>query len=665
MNFGLRAVPVAALVFAGGGMAAAPRAGWAQEAAPQQPAPQQPAPGVPATPPDADQYPGQGLPIGAVNIRGIKNTNPEIVRLALASAGIKEGQPFRADSVAAARKTIVDKGLYSDVYIRSEVTGDRKTVVTAEVFENPVITQVVIKGNRSIPSEKILPFLASKPGTVVDVTALREDAKRIQRIYRDAGYEAYLSELEEVFDTKTGILTFPVIETVVDSIEVQGLKKTKPYVVLREMRTKVGEPLNRNTLQRDLTRILATGLFSDVKSPRPEPLDEGRVKLIIPVEEQRTGQVQVGVGYSVRQRLTGTLQVSESNFRGRGQGVTASWTLSGAVAHNQYELGFTEPWLDKHNTSLGVNVYDRLNFRFNRTLSSTVTNGESNNPYYEDTRGGTISLSRPVSEFSRVSTSFRIESVQANNLQPDYTQLTNDEINGIRGSLVQSGHVNSMALRYLTNTRDNEQDPAAGFFFSPTVEFGVGNFETQKPFVNPAFISPTVTPTVSRVQVVDRSQRGPFTKGNVDFRRYLRMDKTPRQSLRDPKKVLAGRLLLGTATGNIGFSEQYFMGGADNLRGYADDRFWGNSVFLASLEYRIPVDRSGAFTWVLFTDCGDAWGASSVNQGSVPGYEQHGSFAPHFGFGTGVRLKTPVGPVRLDLGFGETTRTHFSIGQAF
>jgi outer membrane protein insertion porin family len=660
MSLGLRAVPFAALVFAGGGIAAAPRVALAQGATLQQPAP-----AAPATPPTPDQYPGEGQPIGAVNVRGVKNTNPEIVRLALASAGIKEGQIFHAADVATARKAITEKGLYSDVYIRSEVTGDRKTIVTAEVFENPVITQVVIKGNRSIPSEKILPFLASKPGTVVDVSALREDAKRIQRIYRQQGYEAYLSELEEVFDTKTGILTFPVIETVVDSIEIKDLKKTKPYVVLREMRTKVGEPLNRNTLQRDLTRILATGLFSDVKTPIPEPLDEGRVKLIIPVEEQRTGQVQVGIGYSVRQRLTGTLQVSESNFRGRGQGLTASWTLSGAVAHNQYELGFTEPWLDKHNTSLGVNLYDRLNFRFNRTLSSTVTNGESSNPYYEETRGGTVSLSRPVSEFSRVSSSFRLESVRANNLQPDYTQLTNDEINAVRGSLVQSGGVTSMALRYMTNTRDNEQDPAAGFFFSPTAEFGVANFETQKPLINPAFISPTVTPDEERVIVEQRSQHGPFTKANLDFRRYLRVDKTPRQSLREPKKVLAGRLLLGTAMGNIGFSEQYFVGGADNLRGYADDRFWGNNIFLASLEFRVPFDRSGTVTWVLFTDCGDAWGASTPNQGSIPGYEQHSSFSPHVGFGTGIRLKTPVGPVRLDLGFGETTRTHFSIGQAF
>ena len=607
----------------------------------------------------------EGQPIGSVEIRGTSATNVDIVRRALDAVGVKEGQIYRREMNDEARRRILDEGYYSDAFLRVELSGDKKANIIVTITENPIIKQVVIRGNRKIASEKIIPKLASKEGNVINTIRLREDAQLIQRIYRQAGYEAFLSELEEVFDPKTGILTFPVTETVVDSIEIDGLKKTKKYVVTREMRTKLGEPLNVNTVRRDLTRILGTGLFADVGSPRTEPTEEGHVKLVIPVQEQRTGQVQVGFGYSVQQRLTGTVELAEQNFQGKGQQVNASWTVGGTVARNQFELGFTEPWLDKHNTSIGLSLYSRFNFRFNRVLSSNATSGSSSNPYYEERRGGAVTLSRPTSEFSRAFTSFRTETIRANNLQPNYNDLTDSEINNIRGALVQNGDVQSVTFRYLTNTRDNEQDPAAGFYVSPSFEVGSSNFKSQKPRLNPAYVSATATPNISRVLVEQRDQRGGFTKFNIDTRRYLNLSKTPRVTLREAKPVLAQRLLLGTAAGNIAFSEQYFMGGADNLRGYADDRFWGNNLFLLATELRLPLEKRGDFAFVVFADVGDAWGATSLNRENIPGFGQHNKFAPRLGAGIGVRLKTPVGPVRLDLGRGETLRTHFAIGQSF
>ena len=622
-----------------------------------------------AAPPIAGpDLPGEGLPIGLVEITGQKKTSAEIVRLAVNSAGIKEGQIFRNENRPKARQAVLEKGYYSEVYFRTEVTGEKKVSVRVEIFENPVISEVVIRGNSSktVPTEKILPLLDSKSGDVVNINTVREDAIKIQRIYRNLGYTVFLSELEDVFDAKTNVLTFPVTETVVDSIEIEGLKKTRPYVALREMRTKVGDPLNINVLQRDIQRIFNTGLFGNVETPRVEPLEEGRVKIVIPVQEQRTGQIQVGFGYSQRQRLTGTLEVAENNFRGRGQSVSASWTVSGAVAKNQYDLGFTEPWVDKNNTSLSVNLYDRLNFRFNSSLSNAVSNGSSDKQYYEEQRGGSLSLGRPVSEFTRIFSSVRLENIRANpDVKPDWARLTNTEIQDIRGSLVQDGNIAAISFRSVTNTRDNEQDPAAGFYFSPSIELGQSKFKTQRPSLNPAYINPTTTPNEPRVLTEDLERRGPFTKLNIDVRRYIRLDKTPRQNIKDAKRTLALRLQLGTANGNIGFSEQYFVGGADTLRGYNDDRFWGNNIFLSSAELRLPIDKGGTVHGVLFTDIGSAWGSSSANRGNVPGYSQFGNFTPKFGFGFGVRVKTPVGPVRLDYGIGETKRTHFSIGQAF
>jgi outer membrane protein insertion porin family len=608
----------------------------------------------------------EGRVINTIDIRGVKNTNRDIVRLALNAAGIREGQPFRADALPDARRLILDKGYYSDVFFNQE-TVDNKVNLIVEVAENPLITQVVVRGNRTIPSDKILPFLDSKPGTVVNTNTLREDAQKIQRIYRQAGYEAFLSELEEVFDTKTGILTFPVTETIVESIEVEGLNKTQRFVVTREMQTEVGKPYNLRVLEADLTRIANTGLFENVLPARSEPVAEGRVKVVVPVVEQRTGQVQFGVGYSVQQRLTGTVAITEQNFRGRGQGLIASWTVGGTVARNQIELGFSEPWLDKNNTSLSVNLYSRFNFRFGRQFTSTLTGGNQDNLYFEQRQGGQITVSRPIRKFSRnrVFTSLRSENIRANNLTPDWNQLTNDEINSIRGALVRNGRVNAVTVSFQNDSRDYVLDPTTGWFFSPSVEVGNADFFSTRPRVNPDFISDAVTPNVPRVLVDDIEQRGAFTRMSMDARRYINLDRTPRTSLRDGRKVLATRLLIGRAQGSIGFSEQFFIGGADDLRGHADQRFWGNNMFLFSNELRLPFAGRNDLVGVVFVDIGDAWGATDLNAQQIPGFEQHKGFSPRVGAGVGIRFKTPVGPVRLDLGFGQVTRTHFAIGQSF
>jgi outer membrane protein insertion porin family len=607
-----------------------------------------------------------GRIIKSIDIRGVKNTNRDIVRLALNAAGIREEQPFRADALPDARRLILDKGYYSDVFFNQETVNNNINLIV-EVAENPLITNVVVRGNRTIPSDKILPFLDSKPGTVVNTNTLREDAQKIQRIYRQAGYEAFLSELEEVFDAKTGILTFPVTETIVDSIEIEGLNKTKRFVVTREMQTQIGQPYNLRVLEGDLTRIANTGLFENVLPARSEPVAEGRVKVVIPVVEQRTGQVQFGVGYSVQQRLTGTVAITEQNFRGRGQGLIASWTVGGTVARNQIELGFSEPWVDKNNTSLSVNLYSRFNFRFGRQFTNSLTGGTQDNPYYEQRQGGQVTLSRPIRKFSRnrVFTSFRIENIRANNISPDWNQLTNDEINSIRGSLVKSGNVNAMTVSFQNDSRDYVLDPTTGWFFSPSIEFGRADFLSTRPRINPDFISDTVTPNIPRVLVDDIEQRGAFTRLTMDTRRYINLDKTPRTSLKDGRKVVATRFLLGRAQGSIGFSEQFFIGGADDLRGFQDQRFWGNNLFLLSNELRLPFASRNDLVGVLFVDIGDAWGATDLNAQNIPGFEQHKGFSPRVGAGFGLRFKTPVGPVRLDLGFGETTRTHFAIGQVF
>jgi outer membrane protein insertion porin family len=214
-------------------------------------------------------------------------------------------------------------------------------------------------------------------------------------------------------------------------------------------------------------------------------------------------------------------------------------------------------------------------------------------------------------------------------------------------AILQNGPLATITLRGTNNTRDYDQDPAAGGF--DTLTFDIGRADL-KPVTSGTQVLNPVTGILN------------YQKYSADSRRYF-SPKGPRKNPKDKRNVFALRLMIGTSTGTLPFSEQYFVGGAESLRGYQEDRFWGKNMFLGSFEFRTPLAPS--LTGVLFTDVGDAWGGS-YEKVTFNGFNQHTGFSPSVGFGIGMRVVTPIGPIRIDEGFGrEGARTHFSIGHVF
>ncbi len=552
----------------------------------------------------------------------------------LAAIALKPGMPFTDQSVQQAQKAIQSLGYFERVVVGTE-SMDSGVRVVFNVVENPVVKEINITGNTVVTTEKIRSLMLTPIGGVLNMnTLLQKDIPAIEGYYGEQGYIAYVTEQVGI-DPKTGVLSIPIQEIRIAEIKIVGNEKTRTYVILREMTVKPGDVFNRNALFSDLRRIYDLDIF-DREAAEPYrleavPSDPGKVTVTIPVKERKTGEVSVGVGYSTQNKLVGQAKMAETNFQGKAQTINMLWEQS-ATNGSSLELGFFEPWLDTKHTSLGVNLYDKLVFRFGNEALGTTTNTTST--YDERRRGGSVTLSRPLNSTSRGFFTARSESV------------TPSLSTSIPSILTEHATVSSGTLRYTSSNRDSEIDPVSGTYNSLSLEGGQANTASFG--------------------------RDLFTKVSADLRHYFSRG-GPRKDINEHRPVLAARFTGGTLAGNVPFFEQYFLGGAETLRGYKEDRFWGRNMVLGSVEYRQPFGSS--LTGVAFVDAGDAWGASPVEllnpkdtSGNLifPDLAQHSDFEPQIGYGLGIRVSTPIGPLRLDYGFShEGSRAHFSIGHVF
>ena len=149
-----------------------------------------------------------------------------------------------------------------------------------------------------------------------------------------------------------------------------------------------------------------------------------------------------------------------------------------------------------------------------------------------------------------------------------------------------------------------------------------------------------------------------FQKITGEYRKYIRIHKKKR-------RVIAGRLKAGFTTGGLPLFESFIGGGPESLRGYRLDRFWGERLLLANLELREPVGKN--LQVVGFIDAGDAWGGRFPT--TLPGLSVRApdrTFKLRKDIGLGLRVVTPIGPLRFDFGIGsEGSQFQFGVGQLF
>ncbi len=515
----------------------------------------------------------------------------------------RAGDVFAEDTIDKDRASIYDVGLFYDIFPTFEMVPEG-VIITYHLLENPTLNSVTIEGNTAIKTAELRQLITVPEGEMLNTRTLHDNLQAISDRYHKDGY--ILVKVNNLDIGRDGNLKIAINEGTLEGYIVKGNTKTKDRVVIREMRMKPGEPFNAKKARRSMQRVYNLGFFDDVNMKLNPGVQPNSVVLEVDVVEKRTGNFTIGAGYSSSDGFIGLVGVGDRNFRGIGDAINLTFEFSGDDTDNHgYLFSYRRPWLDKKETAVTFRLYNRT-YRYYDYNS----NGDKIEEFMRKYLGGEFTFSRPVSE---VSTNFITLRHREDQYVKHYSALDRSTPKYADWRDANFGTTRSLVLEHVTDTRDNVFNPMKGNKLNLTADiagFG-GKFKYQK-----------------------------YT---VEENYYIKAGHA---------QVFAIRGMYGYGNGTIPEYSQYRIGGQNTVRGYRDEQFRGNHMWLGTLEYRFPVFSK--VQGALFTDFGGAW-----DSGWSP---QH----TYSSFGFGLGIQTPVGPIRVDLAHGKQgNRVHFSVGGSF
>ncbi|MBM3473132.1 MAG: hypothetical protein FJX75_07700 [Armatimonadetes bacterium] len=604
--------------------------------------------------------------IANIKVEGCRFVSADGV-LAKINETLKVGDPFNPDApedqarLETARKAVVALNFFDGVRTSVE-RGDEGVTITFAVVEKKRITRITFVGNTSFTDDVLLDQIASREGQIIDPATLHRDAQKLSDYYTANGRMAGLVS-PDIDDF--GVVTFVISEAVVEDIVVEGLKKTKPGIVRRQIKTKPGDVYDEQKVRKDVLAIYNLGWFEEptvqyrqgVKDP------ERGIVIAITLKEKRTGTATAGVGYSSLDNVVGIVSAQETNFRGRGERVSGTIQFGG---RQSYELGFFEPFIDSAGTSFEVNVFDTERRR--QFLPGGGSFSTADREFDERRQGFNLTVARPMADTLRLSLRIRQEKISDPFFQVARTLSPGSAAIGTAGSLPPGWGGREDDVPPVPSNPDLNPDVAEpGDSLLPLIVYApLADVDLSSATFGALFDTRDIlaSPTRGQFTSLFLEQAGvfggdsTFTKVSLDVRQYLKMPKADH--------VLALRLLAGTTLGDLPLVESYSAGGSYTLRGYREDRFRGENLAVFMAEYRVPINKN--LMGVAFVDIGDAWGGRFPTRS--PGFvipAEHETFHPNLGVGVGARIDVgPFGKMRLDLGRGtEGTEVHLSFGHTY
>ena len=426
----------------------------------------------------------------------------------------------------------------------------------------------------------------------------------------------------------------PGPRVMVDTVKVEGTKKTRPSYVTRELLLRPGDVVRRSKLILSQARIFDSGLYSDVEMEL-EPVDSTthRAGLVVAVREAKMGWIDAGIGYGTVDQLRLTGQWGQRNIFRSSMRFVVTGRLGLRVRQHPWrteagdrrlDVALTHPWPLglRMQTTLGVYAEEQPVI-------------EETDPAPISAYGGSVVFATPFLRDVRSYLSYELRHV------------VEDSVSIAAGG--QSYTTNRIALTSEYDTRKDIFNPKQGGDLLGKVEFVTGSRPGSGGFATMGGQGIRYLPLKSGAVLAARLRGG--------FIEPWAGELSP-----DPTTTIPPELAL------IPEEDRFRTGGASTVRGYLENELGSRTVYdstgvssiqarggqviiLASVELRFPL--FWIFSGAGFMDAGNVWERpEDINLGRIFSFGGGAGYNDmRYSGGVGLRIGTPVGPLRFDYGW--------------
>jgi outer membrane protein assembly factor BamA len=452
-------------------------------------------------------------------------------------------------------------------------------------------------------SSEIIPIFSYMKGRIFEKASLEENISSALTYYENNGNpfsKIIISSLNFIADStedKYYVDLTMIIDkgekSTIDKIEIDGNTKTKDNVIIREMRLSPGEEFSEKLIEEIPSRLNRLGFFEPVAMPDYYVDAQNEGVLVVKVKDKQTNNFDGIIGYvpgndKISGYITGLVNISLSNIFGTGRAAAIRWQKLDQSSQ-ELELKYLEPWV----LGFPININAEL---LQRKQDSTYIQRDLN-----------MGLEYLANENLSVAVTLSTESV----IPSDADSLTLTVYNS---NSITTG----IDLKY--DTRDDPYSPTRGLLFINAYSFSRKTINGPAKFINS-----------------NMARKIDLQRIEVEFKTYYTLFQRQVIAL-----ALNGKELLGSF---LEVSDLYRLGGANTLRGYAQDQFLGSKIYWSNLEYRFLLTRR-SFGF-LFWDTGYFFRPEDLAH-NVPKTEGF-----RMGYGFGINLETNLGVISVSFALGQ------------
>ena len=509
---------------------------------------------------------------------------------------------------------------YAEFEVRSavaELTPDREAfVLTFTVSEGDRYTFGEIDVSSSLKGlepEQVEDAVTTEQGDWYDASAVEETISNLARAVGDLGYAFVEVRPQTNRDRENDTIgvTYRIEEgpkVFVERIQITGNVRTLDRVIRREFQLVEGDAFNASKLRRSRERVQDLGFFKQVDIGTERVPGEAATVVNVDVQEQSTGSLTFGAGFSTSEGPLAAIQLRERNLLGKGQDLQLNLTLSGAS--QRYDLAFTEPYFMGEPVSAGFDLFRTSTSRDNNTFGGLASDSRT---YDETETGGALRTGYDLIDRWRQNWRYRFSQRTVENVDDDAALI----IQRSEGTT----NLSSITHRLSFNGVTQENMISEGFeAFTENTFAGVGGDVT---FLKNVLGATYYQPIIDKWSVVVGGEVGNMFGIGEDTR----------------------------------INDRFFVG-SNQVRGFdgaglsprdkpTGDPIGAKNYYAGTVELRFPLGLGDDLPvrGRLFADTGASFG---VDDNPDPVQE---SSSPRVAVGVGISWRSPIGPLELDLGF--------------